>query len=41
MCEYLDRTTTFLDRPYANSTLASVAERWTHPVHLLTSDERG
>ena len=39
--EHLDRTTTFLDRQYANSTLAYVAELWKHPVHLLTSDERG
>jgi stage V sporulation protein R len=39
--EHLDRTTTYLDRQYANHTLAYVAEIWKHPVHLLTSDERG
>ena len=39
--EHLDRDTTFLDRQYANNTLAYVAELWKHPVHLLTSDERG
>jgi stage V sporulation protein R len=39
--EHLDRTTTYLDRQYANHTLAYIAELWKHPVHLLTSDERG
>ena len=39
--EHLDHATTFLDRQYANSTLAYVAEIWKHPVHLLTNDERG
>jgi stage V sporulation protein R len=39
--EHLERATTFLDRPYANQTLAYIAELWKHPVHLLTSDEHG
>jgi stage V sporulation protein R len=39
--EHLDRSTTFLDRPYANQTLTYIAELWKHPVHLLTSDEHG
>jgi stage V sporulation protein R len=39
--EHLDRTTTFLDRRFANQTLAYIAEVWKHPVHLLTSDEHG
>ena len=39
--EHLDRATTFLDRQYATHTLAYIAELWKHPVHLLTSDERG
>lgn len=37
--EHQDRTTTFLDRRFANQTLAYIAELWQHPVHLLTSDE--
>ena len=39
--EHLDRHTTFLDRRYANQTLAYIAELWKHPVHILTSDEHG
>jgi stage V sporulation protein R len=39
--EHLDRDVTFLDRRYANQTLAYIAELWKHPVHLLTSDEQG
>jgi stage V sporulation protein R len=39
--EHLDRASTFLDRRYANQTLAYIAELWKHPVHLLTSDEQG
>ena len=39
--EHLERATSFLDRPYANQTLAYMAELWKHPVHLLTSDEHG
>ena len=39
--EHLDRTTTYLDRQYANHTLAYIAELWKHPVHLLTSDKHG
>jgi stage V sporulation protein R len=39
--EHLDRDKTFLDRRYADQTLAYMAELWQHPVHLLTSDEQG
>jgi spore cortex formation protein SpoVR/YcgB (stage V sporulation) len=39
--EHLERATTYLDRQYANHTLAYIAELWKHPVHLLTSDEHG
>jgi stage V sporulation protein R len=39
--EHLDRKTTFLDRRYANQTLAYIAELWKYPVHLLTSKEDG
>jgi stage V sporulation protein R len=39
--EHLDRDKTYLDRRYANQTLAYIAELWKHPVHLLTSDEQG
>jgi stage V sporulation protein R len=39
--EHLDRATSYLDRQYANHTLAYIAELWKHPVHLLTSDEHG
>ncbi len=39
--EHLDRDSTFLDRRYAHQTMAYIAELWRHPVHILTSDERG
>jgi stage V sporulation protein R len=39
--EHLDRDSTFLDRRYADQTLAYITELWKHPVHLLTSDEQG
>lgn len=39
--DHLDRATTFLDRRYANQTLAYISEIWAHPVHLLTGDEQG
>lgn len=39
--EHLDRTTTFLDRRYADQVLSYMAELWRHPVSLLTCDERG
>jgi stage V sporulation protein R len=39
--EHLERAITYLDRQYANHTLAYIAELWKHPVHLLTSDEHG
>jgi stage V sporulation protein R len=39
--EHLERATTFLDRQFANQTLAYIAELWKHPVYLLTSDEYG
>ena len=39
--EHLDRATTYLDRQYATNTLTFMVELWKHPVHLLTSDERG
>jgi stage V sporulation protein R len=39
--EHLDRTTTFLDRQYANNTLMYMAELWKHPVQLRTHDEDG
>jgi len=39
--EHLDRATTFLNRQYANHTLAYIAALWKHPVHLVTSDEQG
>jgi stage V sporulation protein R len=38
--EHLDRNAAFLDRRFANQTLAYIAELWKHPVHLLTSDEQ-
>jgi stage V sporulation protein R len=41
MLDHLDRDTTFLDRRYANQTMAYMAELWKHPVHLTTSDEQG
>lgn len=39
--EHLDRETTYLDRRYADQTLAYISEIWAHPVHLITSDEQG
>ena len=39
--DHLDRATTYLDRQYATNTLTFMVELWKHPVHLLTSDERG
>ena len=39
--EDLDRHTTYLDRHFADQTLAYMAEIWKHPVALLTSDEQG
>jgi stage V sporulation protein R len=39
--EHLDRASTYLDRQYATNTLTFMVELWKHPVHLLTSDERG
>jgi stage V sporulation protein R len=39
--EHLDRSRSYLDRQYATSTLAYIAELWKHPVQLLTSDETG
>ncbi|MCZ6875968.1 MAG: SpoVR family protein, partial [bacterium] len=39
--EHLDRQTTFLDRRYADQTIAYIGELWGHAVHLLTSDEQG
>ncbi|MEE8291193.1 MAG: SpoVR family protein [Candidatus Tectomicrobia bacterium] len=31
----------YLDRSYANQTLAYMTELWQHPAHLLTNDEHG
>jgi stage V sporulation protein R len=39
--EDLDRHTAYLDRHFADQTLAYMAEIWKHPVALLTSDEQG
>jgi spore cortex formation protein SpoVR/YcgB (stage V sporulation) len=39
--EHLDRTSTLLDRCFAEHTLAYIAELWRHPVHLLTGDAQG
>lgn len=39
--EHLDRKTTYLDRTHAANTLAFMAGLWKHPVHLLTSNEKG
>jgi stage V sporulation protein R len=39
--EDLDRSSTYLDRHFADQTLAYIAELWRHPVTLLTSDEQG
>jgi stage V sporulation protein R len=41
LLEHLDRHTTYLDRQYANNTLAYIAELWKRPVQILTCDERG
>jgi spore cortex formation protein SpoVR/YcgB (stage V sporulation) len=38
--EHLNRDVSFLDRRYAQETLAYIAELWKHPVHLLTHDEQ-
>jgi spore cortex formation protein SpoVR/YcgB (stage V sporulation) len=39
--EDLNRQTAYLDRHFADQTLAYMAEIWQHPVVLLTSDEQG
>jgi len=39
--EHVNRTTSFLDRPFASQTLAYIVELWKHPVYLLTCDEHG
>jgi stage V sporulation protein R len=39
--EDLNRQTAYLDRHFADQTLAYMAEIWRHPVALLTSDEQG
>ena len=39
--EDLDRHTAYLDRHFADQTLAYMVEIWKHPVALLTSDEQG
>ena len=39
--EDLNRQTAYLDRHFADQTLAYIAELWKHPVYLLTSDEGG
>jgi stage V sporulation protein R len=39
--EDLNRQTAYLDRHFADQTLAYIAEIWQHPVDLLTSDEQG
>jgi stage V sporulation protein R len=41
LLDHLDRDTTFLDRRYANQTMAYIADLWKHPVHLTTNDEQG
>lgn len=38
--EHLNRDVSFLDRRYAQETLAYIAELWKHPVHILTHDEQ-
>jgi spore cortex formation protein SpoVR/YcgB (stage V sporulation) len=38
--EHLNRNVSFLDRRYAQETLAYIAELWKHPVHILTHDEQ-
>ncbi len=39
--DHVNRDASFLDRNYANQTLAYIAEIWQHPVHLKTGDEKG
>ncbi len=39
--DHANREASFLDRNYANQTLAYIAELWQHPVHLKTGDEKG
>ncbi len=39
--DHVNREASFLDRNYANQTLAYIAELWQHPVHLKTGDEKG
>lgn len=39
--EHLDRETTFLDRQFANQTLAYITELWKNPISLITNDENG
>lgn len=36
-----NREASYLDRSYANQTLAYISELWKHPVHLLTNDDQG
>ncbi len=39
--DHVDRDASFLDRSYANRTLAYITELWQHSVHLKTGDEKG
>ena len=39
--DHVNRDASFLDRNYANRTLAYIAELWRHPVHLKTGNEKG
>ncbi len=39
--DHVNREASFLDRNYANQTLAYIVELWQHPVHLKTGDEKG
>lgn len=39
--EHIGRDISYLDREFANTTMAYIAELWKHPVHLLTKDEQG
>ena len=39
--DHVNRDASFLDRNYANRTLAYIAELWQHPVHLKTDNEKG
>jgi stage V sporulation protein R len=39
--DHVNRDVSFLDRNYANQTLAYIAELWKYPVHLKTGDEKG